>query len=45
MEHSDNFDYESINGISIINKNNTLKDFKIWVTNNRQLSNIIKCIN
>ena len=44
LEYKNKFDYDAINGLSIISKGDNGYDFKIWTMNNHQLTNIILCL-
>ena len=44
LEHQGKFDYDQINGISIISKGDNLYDFKIWTVSNSQITDIVLCL-
>lgn len=43
-EHQLKFDYEMINGLSIISKPDNTFDFKIWTLKNSQITDVVLCL-
>ena len=43
-EHQTKFDYDMINGLSIISKPDNNYDFKIWTLNNNQINDVVLCL-
>lgn len=44
LEHQAKFDYDMINGLSIISKPDNTYDFKIWTLNNSQITDVVLCL-